>query len=192
MVIAFLVVTFLSSCTSVTTANPDTPIGASETASEYILGPEDVIEISVWKDESLTKQIVVRPDGKISFPLIGEIRAGGLTVGELQRRVTEKIAEFAPDPTVTVLVLQINSNKVYVVGKVSRPGEYATGRRPDVMQAISMAGGLAPFASPGKIIILRREQGVMRKIPFDYNAVSKGKKLEQNIILHAGDVIVVP
>jgi polysaccharide export outer membrane protein len=159
---------------------------------EYTLGPEDIIEISVWKDESLTKQIVVRPDGKISFPLVGEIRAGGLTVRQLQRQVTRKISEFIPNPTVTVLVLQVNSNKVYVVGKVNKPGEYPTGGRLDVMQALSMAGGLTPFASPRSIVILRRERGVEKKIPFNYNEVIRGKHLEQNIILQRGDVVVVP
>lgn len=182
----------LSGCTSYqhTTASP--PLGAAAVSTDYVLGPEDILEISVWKDESLTKQLVIRPDGKISFPLIGEIQAGGLSVQELQRHVAKRISEFAPDPTVTVIVLQVKSNKVYVVGKVNRPGEYATGCRPDVMQVISMAGGLTPFASPGEIVILRRENGVMKKILFNYDQVAKGKHLEQNIILQRGDVIVVP
>lgn len=164
----------------------------TSTGPEYIFGPEDVIEISVWKDESLTKQIVVCPDGKISFPLIGEIQASGLTVQQLQHKITKEIAKFVPDPTVTVLVLKVHSYKIYVVGKVNKPGEYITGTRTDVMQALSMAGGLTPFASPRKIVILRRERGLEKKIQFNYNQVIKGKHLEQNIILKRGDVVVVP
>jgi polysaccharide export outer membrane protein len=166
--------------------------GTTSIGPDYVLGPEDLIEISVWRDESLTKEIVIRPDGKISFPLTGEIQAGGLTAEQLQHEITEKIAEFVPEPTVTVMVLKVNSYKVFVVGKVNKPGQYITGTRTDVMQALSMAGGLGPFASPRKIVILRRENGVERKIPFNYNQVIKGKNLEQNIILKRGDVVVVP
>ena len=170
----------------------DPQSGATGIGPEYVLGPEDLMEISVWKNVNLTKEIVVLPDGKISFPLIGDIHASGLTVQQLRNKIAERISEFTPDPTVTVLVLQVNSNKLYVVGEVKRPGEYTTGHRTDVMQVLSMAGGFTTFASPRKIVILRRQNGVMKKIAFNYNQVVQGKHLEQNIILQRGDVIVVP
>jgi len=170
----------------------DPQSGATGIGPEYVLGPEDLMEISVWKNVNLTKEIVVLPDGKISFPLIGDIQASGLTVQQLRNKIAERISEFTPDPTVTVLVLQLNSNKLYVVGEVKRPGEYTTGHRTDAMQVLSMAGGFTTFASPRKIVILRRQNGVMKKIAFNYNQVVQGKHLEQNIILQRGDVIVFP
>jgi len=158
----------------------------------FLLGPEDILEISVWKDETLTKQVVVRPDGKISFPLIGEIQAAGRTVEDLRKEIIEKLSEFISDPVVTVMVIGINSYKIYVIGKVNKPGAYTVGRSVNVMQALSMAGGFSPFADLEHISILREQNGKQIRIKFNYKEVAKGKHLEENILLKRGDVIVVP
>lgn len=158
----------------------------------YILGPEDILEISVWKDESLTKQVIVRPDGKISFPLVGELQAAGRTVEDLRKEIVKKLSEYISDPVVTVMVIGINSYKIYVVGKVNRPGEYKLGRKINVMQALAIAGGVTPFADLNDIGILRQEGDKQIRIKFNYKEVVKGKHLEQNIFLKSGDVIVVP
>ncbi len=158
----------------------------------YHLDSGDVIEISVWKDPELSRNLVVPPDGIISFPLIGSINIKRLTVPELRKIVTQKLSEFIPDATVTVMLVEINSLKAYVIGKTNNPGEFPINLETNVMQILSMAGGLNPFASKGNINILRHQDNRIIKIPFNYGQVEKGKNLEQNIILKAGDVVVVP
>lgn len=165
---------------------------AFETDMVYYIGPGDVLEISIWKDESLTREVVVPPDEVLSFPLLGDIRVGNMTVADLRKRVTEKIIEYVPDATVTVILLQINSLRAYVIGKVNKPGEFQIAMDTNVMQILSMAEGLNPYASESKIHILRQAEGKSIKIPFNYKEVIKGKNLEQNIILQRGDVVVVP
>jgi polysaccharide biosynthesis/export protein len=158
----------------------------------YLLGPGDTLEISVWKEGGLEKQVLVRPDGGITFPLVGELQAGGRTAAQLQKSIVKSIKRFIPDPVVTVAVLSVKNNKVFVVGKVVRPGEFVASHYIDVMQVLAMAGGLNPFAKAGDIKILRRINGIERAIPFEYDAVSQGENLKQNIILKSGDVVVVP
>ena len=158
----------------------------------YLLGPEDAIEISVWKEPELTKQLVVRPDGKISYPLIGEVQAAGLTVKQLQEDILKRLQKFVTDVNVTVILLKAQYYKIYVTGKVNKPGEFLVGRPTNVMQAISMAGGVTPFASPGSIVVLRKIGGKEEVFPFNYKAVAKGRSLEENRILLPGDVVVVP
>jgi len=158
----------------------------------YHIGPGDVLEISVWKDPELSKQLVVPPDGNISFPLIGSIGVTDLAVPDLKKVIAQKLSEFIPDATVTVMLIEINNLKAYVIGKVNNPGEFPIQMDTNVMQILSKAGGLNPFASRGSIKILRQEGNKIVKIPFDYGEVEKGKNLEQNIILKTGDVIVVP
>lgn len=158
----------------------------------YQLGPEDVLDISVWKEEGLKKEVLVRPDGGISFPLIGEIQAVGKTTGQLQKEIAQRLEKYIPDPVVSVAVLKIVGNKIYVIGKVNKPGEFAAGRYIDVLQALSMAGGLTSFAAENKIKIMRKENGQDVVIPFQYSKVQKGENLEQNITLKNGDVVVVP
>ena len=160
--------------------------------NSYTIGPGDVLEISVWKDESLSRQLIVPPDGTISFPLINDITVTRLTVPALRREISKRLHDFIPDPTVTVMLVQINSLQGYVIGKVNRPGQFPINQDTTVMQILAMAGGLNPFAATGKIFILRQVNGKSIKIPFDYSAVEKGKKLEQNITLKRGDVVVVP
>ena len=172
-------------------AGPST-LTAEEKDAPYLIGPEDILEISVWKDPELTKQVVVRPDGRISFPLIGELMAGGHTVKSLEEELKKKISEYIPDAMVTVMVIQVNSIKIYVIGKVARPGEYKIGRAINVMQALSLAGGLSTFADADSILILRSEKGSQIKIPFNYKEIKKGINLEQNILLRNRDVLIVP
>ena len=158
----------------------------------YHIGPGDVIEISVWKDPELSRTLVVPPDGIISFPLVDAINVTNLTVPDLKKIVTQKLSEFVPDATVTVMLTEINSLKAYVIGKVNAPGEFSINLDSNVMQILAQAGGLTPFASDGNITILRQKSDSIIKIPFDYGEVEKGKNLEQNIVLQPGDVVVVP
>jgi len=165
---------------------------ASAPGPEFLLGPEDVLEISVWKDEALTKHVVVRPDGKISFPLIGDMVAQGRTVEALRQAVENKIREYVPDAPVTVLLVQLGSPKVYVVGKVGKPGVYVMGQKLTVLQLLAVAGGMTPFSDTDDILIIRTEDGKSKTIKFDYKRVAGGKDLEQNVVLQPGDTIVVP
>lgn len=178
-------------CATVRTAS-ETPTDQKaqvvETA-EYIIGPEDVLFISVWKDETLTTEAVVRSDGKISVPLINDVQASGLTVLQLRDEITRRLKEFVPGVDVTVIVKQMNSNKVYIQGEVSRPGPQAFNGELTVIQALALAGGLTPYANRRSIIILRPDG---EKLLFNYNKVIKGKNLEQNVRLRRGDTIIVP
>lgn len=158
----------------------------------FTLGPEDVLQISVWKDESLTKEVVVRPDGIFSFPLVGDVQAEGRTVEEIKAEIIKRLTKFVSNPPVSVAVMKVQSYKVYVIGKVNRPGEFMVGHLTDVMQALSLAGGLTPFASENSIKVLRRSGDRQLVFDFAYGDVVKGKKLEQNIPLQRWDVVMVP
>jgi len=158
----------------------------------YRVGPDDVLEISVWRDDSLSREIIVPPDGIISFPLIGDIDVNNMTVADLRDRVTKKLTEYIPDATVSVILKQIKSLKAYVIGKVKNPGEFGISMDSSVMQILSMAGGLNPYAAEDKIHVLRQTKDKTIRIPFNYDEFLKGKNLEQNIILKRGDVVVVP
>lgn len=160
--------------------------------SGYRLAPEDVVEISVWKEEGLRKELLVRPDGGISFPLVGELQAAGKTAEEIRAEVTARLGSKINDPVVSVSVLKASGNKIYVIGRVARPGEYVAGRYLDVLQALAVAGGLTPFAAEDDIRILRKRGGRDEVFEFEYSDVRRGRKLEQNIMLQGGDVVVVP
>jgi polysaccharide export outer membrane protein len=177
-----------------TPSNPqaEAALVAKVAQKTYQLGSEDTIEISVWKEPDLTKQLIVRPDGKITYPLVGELQAGGLTVEQLQQEIAKRLAKYVTDANVTVILLKTQHYKIYVTGKVNKPGDFVVGRTVDVMQAIAMAGGLTPFASPKDIVILRKVGGQEEVYPFNYKAVSQGESLEQNRTLLPGDVVVVP
>jgi len=161
-------------------------------AGIYHIGPGDHLEISVWRDDSLSRVVVVPPDSKISFPLIGDIDVSNMTVSDLRSAVAEKLSEFIPDATVTVIIKEIHNLKAYVIGKVIKPGDFYIRLDTDVMQILSMAGGLNPYADSDKIIIIRRNGNQTKKIPFNYSKVAKGQDLSQNIILKSGDVVIVP
>jgi polysaccharide export outer membrane protein len=165
---------------------------ATPDQDKYLLGPEDAIEISVWKEPDLTKQLVVRPDGKITYPLIGEVQASGRTVKQLQEEILKRLEKYVTDAHVTVILLKAQNYKIYVTGKVNKPGDFMIGKPVNVMQAISMAGGLTPFASPGSIMVLRSVGGKEEVYPFNYKDVAQGLMLEQNRMLLPGDVVVVP
>lgn len=174
------------------TTSPDKSPGPVETGS-YVIQPGDMLTISVWKEKDLQGEVMIRPDGGMNFPLAGEIAASGKTIEQLQKELASKLAKYVPDPVVTVAVKQAQGYKIYIVGKVNKPGEFFANRTVDVMQALSMAGGPTPYASVNKIKILRRNaKGEMMSFPFKYSRVEKGEDLEQNIVLQGGDVIVVP
>jgi len=158
----------------------------------YRLGAEDVLLVSVWKDEQLTREVVVRPDGMFSFPLVGDIQAEERTVEDIRGDLVKRLIKYIPNPNVSIAVTKVISYKVYVVGRVNKPGEYVVGHYTDVLQALSLAGGLTPFAAENEIKVMRRVRGEQYAIPFRYGDVRKGRDLEQNIILHRGDVVMVP
>ena len=186
---------------------PAAPAPTEEPRSDlgsYLLAPGDLLEISVWKEESMQKeQILVAPDGNITFPLVGTIMAAGKPISALEAAVAAKLADYIADPVVNIKLFQNNGNTIFVIGKVTKPGQYPANRRIDVMQALSLAGGLTVFADTGSIFtdifgdggsihVLRRVGDTVKIFPFDYDAVLKGKHLEQNIILEAGDTVTVP
>ncbi|MDD4356226.1 MAG: polysaccharide biosynthesis/export family protein [Smithellaceae bacterium] len=160
--------------------------------ADYIIGPGDVLLISVWNNEALTRPVTVLPDGKIHFPLIKEVVAGGKTLSVLEKELDQKIAAFVPDPNLSVMVQQVNSVLIYVVGKVNQPGRFVLNTNVNVLQSIATAGGLNPFAKSNKIRIFRETNGNTRMLPFEYDRVVQGENLEQNIRLERGDVVVVP
>jgi polysaccharide export outer membrane protein len=157
----------------------------------YVIGAQDVLDINVWKEDQLTKSVPVRPDGKISLPLINDIQASGLTPIQLATQITESLKKFVTDPQVTVIVREINSQRVYLIGEVSRPGAYPLLPGMTVLQALSSAGGFTQFANLKKIYVMRSENGKQEKFPFNYKE-ALGSKADQNILLKAGDTIVIP
>ncbi len=166
--------------------------GAEEASGSYLIQPGDILNVSVWKEPDLQQQLLVRPDGGLSFPLAGDMIAAGRTVGDLQQEIVTRIEDYIPDPVVTVQVLQSDGNTIYVLGKVNRPGVYIMNRPLDVMQALALAGGLAVFAAENDISILRRTSGSQTVIFFEYGEVEYGRELGQNVLLEPGDVVVVP
>lgn len=168
--------------------------GATPATAEasYRLQPGDVLQIAVWKEEELEAETLIRPDGALSFPLTGEVAAAGRPVEELREDLEARIRKFIPDAVVTVAVKATVGNRVYVLGKVARPGDFVLSRPTDVMQALSLAGGTTPFADVDAIRVLRRDGAVQRAIPFRYGDVERGRNLEQNIVLRGGDTVVVP
>ena len=161
--------------------------------STYTVKAGDTLLVSVWKEPDLQGPVLVRPDGMFSFPLAGQLDARNKSVAELQQELTTKLKKFISDPVVTVSIQEIKGNKVYVIGQVQKPGDFVVNPRVDVMQALSMAGGTTPFAALGDIMILRRtDTGQQQALPFKYTDVIRGRNLAQNIMLQAGDVVVVP
>ena len=160
---------------------------------QYRIGPGDQLGIEVWKDPSLTREVIVLPDGKITFPLIGELVAGGKTVGQLKIEIEEKLSRYVERNLVlTVEVRELNSMQVYVLGQVNSPGRVVLTSNINVLQALALAGGPNPFASRSKIRIFRQEGEKNLIIPFDYDEVTTGKNVETNILLRRGDVVFVP
>ena len=157
---------------------------------EYHVQPGDLLEISVWKEPDLSKELLIPPDGNLAFPLIGHIQARGNTVKQLQSEITERLSIYIPDPSVTVSLLKAAGNLYYVVGKVNRPGQYPMVGPTSVLQALSMAGGMTTYASENSIKIIRTGKNVA--ISFRYGDLEDGEELQQNIFLESGDVVLVP
>lgn len=159
----------------------------------YIIGPQDVLDIDVWKEPELTRTVPVRPDGKISLPLLNDVQAAGLTPDQLEGEITDSLKKFVTDPQVTVIVTEINSQRVYILGEVVRAGAYPLLPGMTVLQALSSAGGFTPFANRKKIYVMREENGKEEKLPFNYKAAVSGKGQNVGVIqVEAGDTIVVP
>ncbi len=158
----------------------------------FTIGPEDVLGVIVWREADVSGDVMVRPDGMITLPLIRDIRAAGLTPQELADRVQTALSEFVTDASVTIVVRQMNSRKVFITGEVARPGAYPLASSMTVMQLIAVAGGLTEFAEGKSISVMRVEAGQTKTLPFDYKNVSNGKKPAQNIVLRPGDTVVVP
>jgi polysaccharide export outer membrane protein len=158
----------------------------------YLIGPQDVLDVSVWKEPELTRTVPVRPDGKISLPLLNDVQAAGLTPSQLAAQITTSLKKYVTDPQVTIIVAVINSQRVFIIGEVLRAGAFPLLPGMTVLQALSSAGGFTQFASLGKIYVLRNENGKQTKYPFNYKAAINGKQVEQNLVLKAGDTIVVP
>ena len=168
------------------------PQTAAKLPPGYTIGPGDVLAISFWRDKEMSSDVVVRPDGRISLPLLNEIAAGGLTPDQLRERLLAAAGQFVDDPNATVIVKEIHSRRAFITGNVEKPGMYPLTGSMTVMQLIATAGGLREFVAGRNIVILRREAGRDVRLPFDYQAVVKGQKLDQNVDLRPGDTVIVP
>jgi polysaccharide export outer membrane protein len=176
-------------------AKPASAAGVPKPATDdpnYVIGAQDVLDISVWKEPEVSRTVPVRPDGKISLPLLNDVQAAGLTPAQLAAQLTESLKKFVANPQVTVIVTIINSQRVYIMGEVLRAGAYPLLPGMTVLQALSSGGGFTPYANLKKIYLLRQENGKQVKHPFNYKEVIGGKNPDQNIMLKAGDTIVVP
>ncbi len=163
-------------------------------AEPYTINPGDLLRIDVWNEDSLSREVLVRPDGVISLPMAGEIDTKNTTPSSVATKISKALSAYMKDePRVVVSLVNVNGNKIYVIGKVVRPGEYIVNNETDVMQALALAGGLNSFAAENDIVILRRqESGKQVSIPFRYARVKAGEELDSNIVLHSRDLVVVP
>ena len=164
---------------------------AADVVADYQIGSEDVLDISVWKNTELSRTVPVRPDGKISLPLVNDIQAAGLTPAALREELTMRLSEFVPSPEVSVIVREVHSVKVAVVGAVKTPGRYELKSPATVLELIALSQGLTEFASRDRIVVLRREGGSTKRIPFNYRKVADGDE-QENFVVRPGDIIVVP
>lgn len=177
-----------------TSATANTRASAKSATSDpnYVIGAQDVLDINVWKEPNVSRTVPVRPDGKISLPLLNDVQAAGLTPMQLAANITEELKKYMTDPEVTVIVTQINSQRIYILGEVIRAGAFQLLPNMTVLQALSDAGGFTPFANTKKIYVLRQVNNKQQKFYFNYKDVINGKHIQQNIELKAGDTIVVP
>ncbi len=198
LVFFFLILTQAFAETEVLTTQPATNTDVvvlkdPENLVSYLLSPGDAIEVTVWKEEGLQQlQFLIGPDGNIIYPLIGTLTAAGRTINDLKELLTVKMADYIAEPSISVKLLNNQGNSIFVIGKVNKPGQIFSGRRLDVLQALSMAGGLTVFADNDDISIQRRVGNEIKVFPFDYDNVIDGEDLEQNILLEPGDTITVP
>jgi len=171
---------------------PDDAPPAKPAETGYVISPGDVLAVQVWKEPEVSTTVPVRPDGKISLPLLNDVQAAGLTATTLNANLTDRLKKYISDPQVTVIVTQVNSQRFYITGEVNRGGTYPLESGMTILQGLSSAGGFTPFANLKKIYVLRTVKGTQQKYPFNYKDVVKGKDTEQNIALQPGDTIVVP
>lgn len=164
----------------------------NDQSRNYKIQPGDLMEISVWREDYLEREVIVQPDGKISFPLVGTVNAGGTTIEAVQALVAQRLTQYIPDPVVTVSIKEIRGNRVYVLGQVRNPGQFIMNPTVDVIQALALAGGLTTFAESNEIKILRRSGNLQELIEFRYADIARGRNLKQNIVLQSGDVVIVP
>jgi polysaccharide export outer membrane protein len=174
-------------------ANARTSAAATviDTSKDYRIGPEDVLDVLVWKQENLSRTVPVRPDGKVSLPLVNDIVAAGLTPNELRQQITDRLTEYVPSPEVSVIVKEVHSVKVAVLGAVKMPGHYEVKSPATVLELIARAQGLTEFANRDRIVVLRQSSNGSTRIPFNYRKVAEGSE-QDNFFVRAGDIIVVP
>ena len=184
----------LSTAATTTTKTPQTIAETEQSQfADYLLAPGDALEITVWKEEGLQKeQFLIGPDGNIVFPLVGTITATGKTLSQLKDKLANRLADFIADPSVSIKLLNNQGGVVFVIGKVNKPGPVVSGRRMDVLQALSLAGGLTVFADDDDISVQRRVGNEIKVFPFDYSNVIDGDNLHENILLEPGDTVTVP
>ena len=173
-------------------APASTTVGGVELPRDYVIGADDVLGIIYWKDKDMTTDAHVRPDGRIALPLLNDVQAAGLTPEQLRKKLTEESQKYMEDPSITVVIREINSRKAFITGEVNKPGPYPLLSPTSVMQLIAMAGGLKEYANSKGIIIMRTENGKQISLKFNYKDVVSGKNLKQNIELSPGDTVVVP
>jgi polysaccharide biosynthesis/export protein len=169
-----------------------TATGIPESPADYRIGPEDVLQISVWKNEALSRTVPVRPDGQISLPLLNDVAVAGLTPMQLRDALMRRLATYMPSPEVSVIVSEVKSFKVSVIGDVPKPDRYELRSSATVMDVLAMAGGPTEFASRGHIVVLRTSGQKVQRLPFDYDKVAAGDSRQENFLLRPGDIVVVP
>ncbi len=172
--------------------DPPVPVESMALPADYVIGTDDLLGIVFWRDKEMSGDVVVRPDGMITLPLINDVMAAGLTPDALRVRIVELAQRFLEEPSATVVVKQINSRKVFITGEIGKPGPYTLTSPMTVLQLIALAGGLREYAHQEQIMIMRVEKGKAFTLPFDYASVAKGKKLQQNVLLKPGDTVVIP
>jgi len=178
------------------------PVGAADASTnpqreqgpgqQYRIGPEDTLQISVWKNEAMSRTVPVRPDGMVSLPLVNDVEAAGLTPMELRELLTKKLAEYIPNPEVSVILTDVRSFKVSVIGEVAKPARYELKAWTTVLDVLAMAGGFTQFAARTRIVVLRANGKTATRIPFNYNKVIAGSADQENFYLHPGDIVLVP
>lgn len=172
-------------------ADPAAAAGVTPPA-DYVIGPEDILSVFVWREKDLSTEVMVRPDGQVSLPLLNDVPAAGLTPEQFRQRVTEAASKYIEQPNVTVIVKAINSRKVFVTGEVEKPGPYPLGGPTTVVQLLAQAGGLREYADSKNITVMRTEAGKMSRLRVNYEDIKKGRRMEQNILLKPGDTVIVP
>ncbi len=173
-------------------ASHDGAVAAPAVPADFVFGPDDVVSVLFWRDKDMSADVTVRPDGRISLPLINDIQAAGLTPEQLRRAITDASAKYLDDPTVTVIVKAINSRRIFITGQVTKPGEYSLTGPTTVLQLIATAGGVLEYADASHIVVMRTTGGRSESFAFNYNDVIRRKNLHQNIELRPGDTVVVP